>query len=176
MDIWYSVYDPKKQMWSPPKNPGGKLNTQGDEITPFYDIKLHSLYFSSENWAGFGGMDVFKSNGELNKWTKPENIGYPLNTGADEVYYTLNLADGESGFFTSNRMGGAALKSPTCCDDIYEFHWKDYKNVKVQGKLYDVDFIELILEMEDASEKHKLIGSEERYLLDCAFVSIYLID
>lgn len=176
MDIWYSVYDSKKQLWAPPKNPGSKLNTPGDDITPYYDIKRHTLYFSTDNRAGFGGMDVFKSNGELNKWTKPENIGYPLNTGADEVYFTQSPADSESGFFTSNREGGAALKNPTCCDDIYEFRWKDYKNVAVKGKLYDVDFIEFILEMEDASEKHKLIGAEERYLLDSALVSIYLID
>jgi len=124
LDIWYIIYDFKKKAYGLPKNAGSKINTTGDEITPFYDADTRTLYFSSNGWPGLGGLDIFKAKGEMKQFTPPENIGAPINTTADDIYYTVGKNKDE-GFFVSNRKGGVALKkSPTCCDDIYS-----YKNI-----------------------------------------------
>ncbi len=137
LDIWFFVYDFKKKIYSEPKNAGGKINTTSDEITPYYDQDNRTLYFSSNGWAGLGGLDVFKSNGEMKKFSSPENIGAPVNSTNDDLYYVegKNKADG---FFVSNRKGGAALKkNPTCCDDIYSFKRLQYVKLNMQGQVTD---------------------------------------
>jgi outer membrane protein OmpA-like peptidoglycan-associated protein/tetratricopeptide (TPR) repeat protein len=136
LDIWYSIYNRKSNSFKPAKNAGSKLNTAGDESTPYYDLESHSLYFSSNGWPGLGGLDVFNTTGELTKWTEPENIGPPVNSGADDLYYVLHKSKKE-GFFTSNRKGGIVLENPTCCDDIYTFERRKFFNVFVKGKVID---------------------------------------
>lgn len=54
MDIWYSIK--KGDAWTPAMNLGKKINTLGDDITPYYDSKNYMLYFSSNGWAGMGAM------------------------------------------------------------------------------------------------------------------------
>src|SRR4029079_8758136 len=90
LDIWYTQFDSKKKEYNTPKNAGTKINTAGDEFTPFYDSDLSTMYFSSDGWPGLGGLDIFKSNGELKNWSTPENIGSPLNSGSDDLYYVIN--------------------------------------------------------------------------------------
>jgi OmpA-OmpF porin, OOP family len=137
LDIWYFVYDLKKKTYSEPKNAGGKINTVADEMTPYYDQDNRNLFFSSNGWAGLGGLDVFKANGEMKRFAAPENIGAPVNSSSDDLYYSegKNKADG---FFVSNRKGGAALKeNPTCCDDIYSFKRLQYVHLDIKGNVTD---------------------------------------
>lgn len=138
MDIWYALFDKKNNRFKEPKNLGGKINSKGDEATPFYDIDTRTLYYSSDGHPGFGNLDVFKSVGELRKWLAPENIGHPVNTGADDLSYIL-FNKGQEGYFTSNRPGGTALKNETCCDDIYYFSYKKPQYTKINGKLYALE-------------------------------------
>ncbi|HEX3007978.1 MAG TPA: OmpA family protein, partial [Bacteroidales bacterium] len=135
MDIWYSIYNPKKKEFAAPRNCGMKVNTAGDEVTPFYEHTTRTLYFSSTGLPGLGGLDVFKSTGELRKWSTPANIGYPLNSSYDDLYFTSSKSR-EEGFFTSNRPGGVALHNPTCCDDIYHFRWTDFIRLDVTGQVF----------------------------------------
>lgn len=137
LDIWYSVYDSKKNEFKPPKNLGNKINTFGDEMTPFYDIESHTLYFSSDGHPSIGGLDIFKSQGELTQFSTPENIGFPINSSADDIYYTTSK-NREGGFFVSNRKGTVALLNETCCDDIWEFRWANFIHVAVTGKIYAI--------------------------------------
>jgi outer membrane protein OmpA-like peptidoglycan-associated protein len=135
MDIWYSIYTPSKKTFSSPRNCGVKINTAGDEITPFYEHATRTLYFSSSGLSGLGGLDIFRAMGELRKWYTPKNMGYPLNSSYDELYFTTSKSR-EEGFFTSNRPGGEALHNPTCCDDIYHFRWTDFIRLDVTGQVF----------------------------------------
>ncbi len=134
-DIWYFLYNQDKNKYSKPRKISKKLNTIGNEITPWFDTETHTLYFSSDGYPGLGGFDVFKSTGELTKWTTPVNVGYPINSEADDLYFTISK-NRESGFFTSNRKGGIALKSATCCDDMYNFRWTQYIHIMVKGNIF----------------------------------------
>lgn len=137
LDIWYVIYDFKKKAYGLPKNAGSKVNTTGDEITPFYDADNRTLYFSSNGWPGMGGLDIFKAKGEMKQFTPPENIGAPINSTTDDIYYTVGKNKDE-GFFVSNRKGGIALKkSPTCCDDIYGFKHILYIKLNTEGVVTD---------------------------------------
>lgn len=136
-DIWYSEFDPKKNEWKSPKNGGSKINTALDEMSPRYNIDSKTMYFSSQGWPGLGGFDIFKTIGELKDWSVPKNIGYPINTGVDELYYSKEM-NGDAGYFVSNRKGSVSLKNPTCCDDIYYYKESDYVHIGVKGKTYEL--------------------------------------
>ncbi|MGZ4043759.1 MAG: tetratricopeptide repeat protein, partial [Bacteroidia bacterium] len=132
MDIWYSVYDKKNKIYKIPKNAGNKLNTSEDEISPFFDNETRTLYFSSNGLGGLGGFDIYKAIGDGKKWQSSENIGKPVNSGADEVFYTI-APNREEGFFVSNRKGGTALKGKGCCDDIYNYKLSEYIKITLAG-------------------------------------------
>lgn len=96
--------------WSKPVNLGESINTAGDELSPFIDFN-NILYFASNGHAGLGGLDIFKA--AITDINTPEvtNLGYPINTHADDFGIYLD-DDGTQGYFTSNRANGN--------DDIYE--------------------------------------------------------
>jgi OOP family OmpA-OmpF porin len=164
MDIWYTVYDKKKKLYKAPKNAGSKVNTSQDEISPFFDNDTRTLYFSSNGLGGLGGFDVFRARGDGKKWTGTENIGPPVNTGADEVFYTISTRRGE-GFFVSNRKGGNALKNKTCCDDIYFYRHSEYIRLFVSGtvtelvnnKQVSIDNAVIELYIRDKTTKEKFL-------------------
>jgi len=119
MDIWYSVVDGDK--FSPSVNLGAPVNTMGDEITPFYCDATGELYFSSDYHYGYGGFDIFCSEGFRDQWTKPENLGGKMNSPANDLYFTVNTNDTLSGFLTTNRKGSYFIADNTCCNDIYSW-------------------------------------------------------
>jgi len=65
------------------------------------------MYFCSQGHSSIGGYDVFVSyrNEELGLWGKPINMGYPINTPFDELYFSIS-ANGKKAYFASNRGGG----------------------------------------------------------------------
>ncbi len=134
MDIWYSVK--KGDTWSVAMNLGKKVNTVGDDITPFYDSKNFTLYFSSNGWPGMGGQDVFKAKGSLKKWEPAKNMGYPINSSVDDMYYTLSDKK-YIGYVVSNRPGTISVKSETCCDDIWEVRYPRVIYYAVRGYVFD---------------------------------------
>ncbi|MEI6122593.1 MAG: DUF1573 domain-containing protein [Bacteroidota bacterium] len=122
LDIWYSII--KNNEFQDPINLGSIINTPGDDITPFYRNANQTLYFSSDWLKGLGGFDVFYAVGKFNSWTTPTNIGYPINSSSNDLYFTVNEIDND-GYFTSNRPGSLFIKSETCCNDIYSYEWQD---------------------------------------------------
>jgi tetratricopeptide (TPR) repeat protein len=102
-------------------NLGNIINTQGDEITPFYSEKDLSLYFASDYHIGFGGFDIFVSKGSINKWDSVENLLQPINSIAND-HHPIIVEPNEKGYFTSNREGSFAGVNKTCCYDIYDFN------------------------------------------------------
>jgi OOP family OmpA-OmpF porin len=146
MDIWFTTYDPKKKIYKAPKNIGGTINTIADEITPSYDLNSSTLYFSSNGHSGLGELDIFYSIGEQKMWSVPENIGLPINSSADDIYFVKSKKKKEkSGFFVSNRKGGISLQNETCCDDIYEFLDPNFISIEIDGKAYEYDSIDHIV-------------------------------
>ena len=118
-DIWYSELMPNGQ-YTEPVNAGPDINTTDNEISPFYYQRSATLYYSSDKKNGLGGFDIYKSRGAGNSWDTSVNIGKPLNSRYDDLYYTANTKD-STGFFTSNRPGSLFHANDSCCYDIYEY-------------------------------------------------------
>lgn len=120
-DIYYSPF--KGGKYGEPVNLGPKINTVGDEFTPYYRDGV--LYFSSTGHPGLGGFDIFSSEWNGAVWSEPVNMGKGYNSSVDDLYFMLS-ADGYSGFLLSNRPGTRYVKSKgkTCCNDIYNVSLK----------------------------------------------------
>ncbi len=91
--------------WGAPVNLGEPINTKDDEDAPFIHPDQKTLFFTSNGHNTMGGRDIFVSKLVNGKWTKPENMGYPVNTTANDNYFTL-IANGTRAYFSSDRKGG----------------------------------------------------------------------
>jgi len=102
------IYTSERQAdgsWGEPENLGKTINTAGREFTPFIHTDSQTLYFSSDGHQGMGGLDIFFSRKQPDgKWSKPRNIGYPINTQYDEIGFIVST-DGRYGYFSSDRFG-----------------------------------------------------------------------
>lgn len=118
LDIWFSEVSDNGNKYSKPVNLGATVNTMDDDMSPYYNDIEKRLYFSSTWHKGFGGMDIFSSNGTPgSKFSAPRNLGLPMNSRANDMYYkktTLYKA-----YLSSNREGSLSSSHPTCCNDIY---------------------------------------------------------
>lgn len=100
-DIYYSQLD-EKGKWGEPVNIGPVINTKYNEEAVYMHPDGKTLYFSSEGHSSMGGYDIFKSiyDEKTGKWGEPINIGYPVNTVDDDVFFVIS-ADGRRGYYTS---------------------------------------------------------------------------
>ncbi len=110
-DIYKSVADAKGR-WTEAVNLGAVINTQYGEEGISMQADGKTLYFSSQGHNSMGGYDIFKSVYENGHWSDPENLGYPINTPDDDIFFSIS-ASGKHGYFTSIRKGGYGEK------DIY---------------------------------------------------------
>lgn len=131
-DLYYATAK-GEGVYGDPVNLGPKINTPGDEVTPFFF--KGTLYFSSNGHSGLGGQDILYSawNGAI--WSEPRNMGPGFNSPQDDQFFTLDEG-GYYGALTSNRPGGRYVRSRTCCDDIYTFAIEKIKAELVVG-LFD---------------------------------------
>jgi outer membrane protein OmpA-like peptidoglycan-associated protein len=89
--------------WDTPINLGPNINTPGDEQCPFLHADNQTLYFTSPYWTGYGNDDLFLVRKQLDgSWSKPENLGYPINT-IDREGSLIIAADGITAYYASNR-------------------------------------------------------------------------
>ena len=105
--------------WSFPLNLGPQINTAYDEDAPFIHSDGMTLFFSSTGHNTMGGYDIFKSalvDADMNGWSVPENMGYPLNTVNDDIYFCMS-EDGTTGYFSSERQGGLGAQ------DVYQVNF-----------------------------------------------------
>ncbi len=92
--------------WSNPERLSDVINTPFEEESVLIHPDGKTLYFASRGHQGMGGTDLFMSRMDVNgEWTKPVNLGYPINTSADENSLMVD-ASGEVAFFASDREGG----------------------------------------------------------------------
>lgn len=123
MDIWYATREVNSDDidFTFPRNAGSTINTMKDDVTPFYDREKGMLFFSSNGHENIGGLDIFSSNGKRDQWSKPQNMGNPVNSNADDYYYASKLGT-ESAYITSNRLIENGKKT-TADDDIFEINF-----------------------------------------------------
>jgi peptidoglycan-associated lipoprotein len=127
-DIWMVKRSKKNKPWDQPINLGSTINTAGDEMYPYLrDDGV--LFFSSNSLIGMGGLDIFKSEKNGDKWGTPVNLKYPINSAGDDfaIIFEGKL---EKGYFSSNRKGGKGN------DDIYSFYQPPLI-FTLQGKVCD---------------------------------------
>lgn len=104
----YDIYVSKRKndgQWGKVKNLGKTINTEFDEEGPYIHPDGKTLYFSSKGHPGIGGYDVFWSVADdKGKWSEPVNMGFPLNTVNNDVFY-VPTADGKRGYYASEQSG-----------------------------------------------------------------------
>jgi len=133
-DIYVSHRLPNGR-FSEPENLGPIINTAGNESCPFMHADNQTLYFTSNGHLGYGGDDLFMvKKGPKGIWSKPINLGYPINTIENEGSLVV-AADGKTAYYASDRSdshGGL---------DIYTFELRSdirpAKTLWVKGKVFD---------------------------------------
>ncbi|WP_421876941.1 OmpA family protein [Marinoscillum sp.] len=91
--------------WGIPQNLGGIVNSPFNENSPYLAPDGKTLYFASNGHPGYGGMDIFYCLFENGKWSKPKNLGAPLNSRGDDTNFSIS-AEG-MGYFSSSRLDGS---------------------------------------------------------------------
>jgi tetratricopeptide (TPR) repeat protein len=115
MDLFYTFINPDGITFSNITQID-QLNSPDADITPWFDLTENKLYFSSSWPNGFGGQDIYYSEVKEGSFSSPINVGWPLNSPANDQYFFVN---NDSIYFASNRIGSNSLKNPTCCSDIF---------------------------------------------------------
>jgi outer membrane protein OmpA-like peptidoglycan-associated protein len=127
-DIWVSDLDADGNPVNS-VNLGNTINTPLDEQAPYYDKKNNRLVFSSKGLTGLGGFDLFTSTGNMGYWGKPENMGYPLNSAKDDLYYSVDANNPEKFYISSDRQSD-------CCLEVFEAYDKRFT---LKGLVTDCD-------------------------------------
>jgi outer membrane protein OmpA-like peptidoglycan-associated protein len=111
-DIWLVKMDGKTPQGDV-INAGVHVNTTREEVSPYFDAGDSSLYFSSDGAIGMGGMDIYKVQGTpfQNNWSKITNLGHPINSGKNDLYYK-KYKDSDTVYFSSDRES-------SCCLEIF---------------------------------------------------------
>jgi Tol biopolymer transport system component len=117
-DIWMVTRKTKTE-WNKPVNLGPDINTPFDEGGMFLSPDGKTLFFCSNGMSSMGGQDIFRTQLENGKWSKPVNLGYPINTHRDDKTFTIS-ADAKTAYLASNRDGGLGET------DIYKVDLQDY--------------------------------------------------
>ena len=105
VDIWKTEML-EEGIFSEPVNLGPVINTKKDDTAPFIHPDGRTLYFASDGRPGMGGKDLYYSVLlENNNWSEPVNLGYPINTQADEINILIS-ASGTTAYFSSDKAGG----------------------------------------------------------------------
>lgn len=159
-DIWYSSRQADGS-WGAAVNLGSTINTDENERSPFLHTDSKTLYFASAGHDGFGGLDIFYAKvNEKNEWTKPINIGYPINSEYDEVDFFVSL-DGKTAYFSSNKIGssGVGMRVENSDWNIYQFDL--YEEARPQNmiiirgevEIEDQDYSGTVVEIRDTTSQ-----------------------
>lgn len=119
-DIWRAVVKTDGSLGTPENLE--QINTDKDELTPFFYPPNQALYFSTNGRFSFGGYDIYKSVWIDNEWQRPENIGLPVNSSYNDLYYAIDAAE-EMAYFASDRRNAESIywdeAHDACCYDVY---------------------------------------------------------
>ncbi|MDL5048742.1 OmpA family protein [Oscillatoria amoena NRMC-F 0135] len=132
LDIYRATKDARGE-WANVRNMGPKINTEYDDDGPFIDYDGKTLYFSSKGRKGMGGFDIYKSvfDEATNEWSEPENLGYPINTPDNDIYF-VSTKDGKRAYYSSVREDGLGY------DDIFMITIPEVVAAREPEKIPDV--------------------------------------
>lgn len=138
MDIYYCVKD-KNGQWSDAINMGENINTINNEAAPFIHYDNSTFYFISDGHFGLGGFDLFISRkDEKGEWSKPKNMGMPINSIADEKGISIDARGIKAYISTNSKIGKGGW-------DIYSFdlptELRPKEMILLGGKIIDQDSI-----------------------------------
>ncbi len=127
LDLYVSNLDSSNN-WSPLINLGPKINTKYDEDAPYIDPDGKTIYFASKGHSSMGGYDVFKTvNDPVNGWSDIENMGYPVNTPGDDIYYVMTPRYNRAYYSSNNLQGYGGM-------DIYRLTFADERHSTAELK------------------------------------------
>lgn len=127
-DLWFAPISNGKA--GSAINLGATINTAFDEQAPFYHHESGTLVFSSNGRVGMGGFDFFKSKGSNTSWSEPENLGYPVNSIKDDIYF---VSRGPAKNILEDVMLSSDREAD-CCLELYSLH-KVIPVKQVSGKV-----------------------------------------
>lgn len=118
-DIWAGPMELNGDVLS--AEPVAELNTEGNDVSPFYHNRSRQLFFSTDGRVSNGGYDVYRSGTDGKAWGNPVHMGVEVNSSFDDMYYVRN-AKGDKAVFGSNRWGSTYIEEDkeACCFDLYE--------------------------------------------------------
>ncbi|MFO7868951.1 MAG: tetratricopeptide repeat protein [Bacteroidales bacterium] len=199
LDIWYSFMN-EDGSFERPQNCGESINTIGNDITPYYDVRDSLLYFSSEWHTSLGGYDVFTSkvNWKDESWSPAKNLGKPVNSNYNDLYYNFSQ-DSMRAYWVSNRTESTKLIGKAYGNDIYHhplvrksimrisdlvpiylYFDNDAPNPNTLDTISDRDFIELYLEYMNRKDEYIRRFTEnsppERYEYDLEIIDTFFDD
>lgn len=143
MDIWYAVIL-GEGLPGNCTNLGSPVNSDSNDVTPFYDNETGTLYYASSRSGGLGGFDIYQAQGQRNSWQLPRHMGEGINSAFNDLFFTIqpcrcrcsqdSLREGAiveaCGFLASNRTGSAFKTDSNCCNDLYR--WRRIKQAKTK--------------------------------------------
>ena len=127
-DIWASPLDITGDVGEPINLV--EINTKEDEEAPYYHVASKSLVFASKGYDGMGGFDIYAASGEVLSLQAPENLGYPVNSSKDDIYFFSTSTDSllKKAYISSDRASD-------CCLEIFALNKtyvpKQYKHMIV---------------------------------------------
>ncbi len=161
-DIWYAPVGMAADgflSFGEPVNLGDSINTAEEEQSPFIHADGKTLYFASSGHWGLGGSDIFKATMKRDgSWTKPENLGYPLNTHLDELGFVVSPSGKTAYFSSDSRMSRFARGVPNRRKDIYE--------VELYEKIRPEPVVVIAGRITDASSDVPLQAKVEMYRVE----------
>ncbi|MBI1768378.1 MAG: PD40 domain-containing protein [Bacteroidetes bacterium] len=103
LDIYVSELDNKGQ-WGKGVNLGPLVNTPGNDDSPYIHYDGVTLYFSSDGHPKIGNSDIFVTEFKKGNWTKPENIGYPINSWEYDGFFSIS-PDKKTAYYATVKEG-----------------------------------------------------------------------
>ena len=140
-DIWYASLK-EDGTTGEPVNAGAAINSPDNEQAPFYHVATNTLVFSSDRMPGMGGYDLFLSKASGAEWKTPENLGYPINSSRDDIYFFASEKSGllSNALFSSDR-------GSDCCFPTYRVT-KTPKTKMMRGRVADCNTNEPLADAE----------------------------
>lgn len=134
-DIWKAVKGDDGK-WGTPINLGPTINTPYDEDGPFIHPDGKTMYFSSKGHNTIGGYDVFETTFDGSNWSTPLNMGYPINSPDDDVFFVLT-ANGRDAYLSSVKEGGYGMQDIYCISPFKKKSKETFDLVVFKGFVVD---------------------------------------
>ena len=176
-DLFASLKD-KNGNWGELINLGKNINTGRFEVYPYLSSDLKNIYFSSNGHRGFGGSDIFVSHrldDTWKNWTKPLNMGEPINSGGydsyfiiannNDVYFTSNRESEHENIFTASSNGEFVFANANSISGIFYINEKIKSGKRLRIEDAEGNLIEQIVTDEEGKFKFKKLSGEENYLI-----------